>query len=80
MMKSILNLYKESLKLIEIGIPISRIKELGLFDEYVSLKFKIEDENLYKFDNYDNRVKKMLEGLLNEYRNHPLGTAFNNYK
>ena len=70
MMKSILNLYKESLKLIEIGIPISRIKELGLFEEYVKLKFNIEDENLYKFDNYDKKVKELLNNLDDEYKEH----------
>ena len=68
MMKSIINLYKESLKVIEKGIPISRVKETGLFEEYINLKFNIEDEKLYKFESYDSKVKEIMKNLIEEYK------------
>ena len=70
MMKSILNLYNESMKLVERGIPISKIRELGLFGEYVELKFNIEDEKLYKFESFDEKVKTILNNLQEEYISH----------
>ena len=68
MMKSIINLYKESLKVIEKGIPISRVKELGLFEEYINLKFIIEDEKLYKFETFDTKVKDLMKNIIEEYK------------
>ena len=70
MMTSILNIYKLSLKLIEKGIPISKVKETGLFEEYIKLKFNIADEEIFKFDEYDNRVNNTLKELSEEYRDH----------
>ena len=70
MMKTILNLYNESLKLVEKGIPISKIKELGLLEEYTKLKFNIEDDKLYKFESFDNKVKAILNELQQNYIDH----------
>ena len=70
MMTSVLNLYNESLKLIDKGIPISRIKELGLFEEYIKIKFNIADEDLFKFDEFDKKVRDKLKEIEEEYKEH----------
>ena len=70
MMTSILNLYDLALKLIEKGVPISKIKEFGLFEEYIKLKFNVSDTEIFKFDEYDNKVKELLKNLSEEYREH----------
>ena len=70
MMTSVLNLYNESLKLIEKGIPISKIKELGLFEEYIKIKFNIADEDLFKFDEFDKKVRDKLKEIEEEYKEH----------
>lgn len=70
MMNSILKLYKFSLKLIDKGIPISKIKELGIFEEYIKLKFNIKDNELNKFDEFDKRVLDLLTNLQEEYKEH----------
>lgn len=70
MMNSILKIYQLSLKLISKGIPISRIKELGIFEEYIKLKFNIENDNLNKFDKFDTNVVEKLKVISEEYKEH----------
>lgn len=70
MMNTILYLYKSTLKLIEKGIPISRIKEIGLFDEYIKLKFNIGNYELYKFDEFNEKILRELKIVSEEYKDH----------
>ncbi len=70
MMKSILIIYNYSEKLIEKSIPISVIKELGFFDEYKKLKYNIKNTEIYKFKEFDNKVKETLLKLEETYKNH----------
>lgn len=70
MMNSALNVYDQSLKLIEKGIPISRIKEVGIFEEYIKLKFNIRNDELFKFDEFDKNVLKETKTILEEYKEH----------
>lgn len=70
MMNSIILIYEESLKLIERGIPISTIKEQGFFDEYVKLKFNIDNVRIYLFDEFNKRVISSLRQLQNDYKDH----------
>lgn len=73
MMNTILNLYKSSLKLIEKGVPLSRIKEIGLFEEYIKLKFNVRNDQLYKFTEFNEKILKELKIVSEEYNDH-LGT------
>lgn len=73
MMNTILNLYKSSLKLIEKGVPLSRIKEIGLFEEYIKLKFNVRNDQLYKFSEFNEKILKELKIVSEEYNDH-LGT------
>ncbi len=70
MMDSSLKIYNNSIKLIEKGIPISRIKETGIFEEYIKLKFNISNDNLSEFDVFDKKVEQELKNILEEYKEH----------
>ena len=70
MMDSNLKMYDLTLKLIEKGIPISRIKETGIFEEYIKLKFNVGNDNLTEFDNFDKKVVYILKSILEEYKEH----------
>ena len=70
MMNSILIIYKNSLKLIQKGIPISKVKELGIFEEYVKLKFTIKNYEITKFNEFNKSVKDRLKQLEKTYENH----------
>lgn len=70
MMNTILYLYKSALKLIEKGIPISRIKEIGLFEEYIKLKFNVRNDQLYKFNEFNEKITRELKIVNEEYKEH----------
>ena len=70
MMSSILNLYTLSLKLVEKGVPLSRIKGIGLFDEYIKLKFNVRNDQLYKFEEFNEKISKELKAVNEEYNDH----------
>ena len=70
MMEAILNLYNNSLKIIEKSIPISKIKELGFFEEYMKLKFNIKNDELGKFKDFNTRMKEAFRNLEEEYKPH----------
>lgn len=70
MMNTILLIYKNSLKLIEKGIPISKIKELGIFEEYIKIKFIIKNDEISEFNKFNKSVKEKLKELEKTYENH----------
>ena len=70
MMQTIIMLYDASSKLIDKGIPLSEINELGYFDEYSKLKFNIKNDEIYKFNEIDEKYKNGLKRLEDEYRYH----------
>lgn len=70
MMNTILILYKSVLKLIDKGIPISRIKEIGLFEEYIKLKFNVRNDELYKFEEFNKKISETLKQVSEEYKEH----------
>lgn len=72
MMESILVIYDSSIKLIEESIPISKIKQLGIYEEYIKLKFNIgnEETELIKFKEFNKKVKSELRKLEEEYKPH----------
>jgi len=79
MMKSILKAYQMILRLIERGVPISKIKELGIFEEYIKLKFNIRNDELAKFDEFDKQVVEKLKLVAEQYKEHmwPIGDVCN---
>lgn len=81
MMKSILKAYQMILRLIERGVPISKIKELGIFEEYIKLKFNIRNDELAKFDEFDKQVVEKLKLVAEQYKEQtsPMGQRGDKY-
>ena len=67
MMQTIILLYERALKLIEKRIPLSEIKKLGFFEEYVKLKMNVANDDLGKFSELNSRIKNRLKKLEDEY-------------
>ena len=70
MMESIIQLYDLSNQLIEKSIPISKIKELELFEEYIKLKLNISNDKLEQFKNFNLKAKERLRKLEETYKQH----------
>lgn len=70
MMQTIILLYDRSLKLIEKRIPLSEIKKLGFFEEYVKLKNNVANDDIGKFSDLNLRIKNRLKKLEEEYVEH----------
>lgn len=72
MMHTILLIYERAYALIEKGIPISEIIRTGILAEYEDLKFKIKNDELEKFEEYNVSVKSRLKRLEETYKQHIL--------
>ena len=70
MLKTILLIYEKSQKLIEKGIPISEILKTGILADYEELKFKIKNDELEKFEQYNISIKNKLNRIENAYQSH----------
>ncbi len=70
MMQSIVLLYENALKLINKSIPISRIKALGVFEEYTKIKYTVKNNELEKIKEFDKKIKTELRKLEDEYKQH----------
>ena len=70
MLKTILLIYERALKLIEKGIPISKILETGILSEYEELKFNIKNNELEKFEQYNISIKNRLKRIEDTYQQH----------
>ncbi len=70
MMKTTVDLYRELLVLVEKGIPFSNIKELGIFDELIKLKYTISNQEIEKYDDFYKYALDKLEKLDEDYKEH----------
>ena len=70
MMESIILLYNNLLKLVEKGIPFSEVKELGLNEELIKLKYTISNSEIYKYDEFNEKAKECIKNLDEEYKEH----------
>jgi len=61
MMDAIIFLYTRALALVEKGIPVARLKDTGVFDKFIRMKYDIENDKPEMFDEY----KKMAEEAVN---------------
>ena len=68
MMETILFLHEEAKKLIQEGIALSEIKKLGLFEDYIKIKYNIKNDELEKFDELDKKIAKQMKALQLEYK------------
>ena len=72
MAESILNLYTKAGEIVEKGIPISKIKEYGLFEEYIKMKLEVSNEEYNKYDEFDAKVNKIMSDIDIEYKDYTM--------
>ncbi len=65
MMKTILHLYDCAKSVISENIPISRIRDLGLFEKVTKIKYDIPNDNLALFDEYLADIDEKIHSILN---------------
>ena len=70
MMQTIILIYDKALKLVNKRIPLSEIRKLGFFEEYVQIKNTYTNEDIPKFSELNLKIKNNLKKLEEEYKNH----------
>ena len=63
MMKVILHLHEKAKEVVSMGIPISKIIELGLFDKLTKMKYDIPNSRLDMFDDYIKEIDEKTNSL-----------------
>lgn len=63
MMYAIIYLYHKASALISQAIPISDIIATGLFEKLATMKYDVENDQLYKFDEYIKEIDTKLSGF-----------------
>ncbi len=64
MMKTILHLYERSKSVVAENIPISRIRDTGLFEKITKIKYDIPNDRLEMFDDYISDIDEKINGIL----------------
>ena len=64
MMETILYLYKKSKELITMGMPMSVLKEDPIFDKVIAIKYDVENDALYKFDDYRKAIDAFYDHVI----------------
>ena len=68
MLETILLLHNEAKRLIQEGIPLSEIKKLGVFEEYIKIKYTITNDEIGKFEQINKKIEKEIKGLELRYK------------
>jgi len=58
MMETILYLYDKALALVKENIPMDKMKETGIFEDVIAIKFNIGNDEMQKFDEYKAKIDK----------------------
>ena len=66
-MESIMLLYNGAKTLIQIGIPLSEVRKLDVFEDIIGIKYSIKNSELYKFEELNKSVNGKLQGLKGKY-------------
>jgi len=64
MMETILYLNMKARTLISMGMPMSILKEDPIFDKIISIKYDVENNALYKFDDYKKAIDKFYDDVI----------------
>lgn len=64
MMETILYLNMKARTLISMGMPMSILKEDTIFDKIISIKYDVENNALYKFDDYKKAIDKFYDDVI----------------
>ena len=68
MMKLVVDIYEVSNDLINMGIPMSRIKEIGFFENYPKIKEEVTNIESGKIDEMEDEYIKKLNDIEDEYK------------
>jgi V/A-type H+/Na+-transporting ATPase subunit A len=68
LLKVIIEFYREAEKVIQLGAPLIKIKELELSDEISKLKLNISNEDVAKFDDVIYKIRDKFDELSRSYR------------
>ena len=68
MMKLIVNIYEAADTLVNKGIPMSKIKEIGFFETYPKIKNEITNIEMAKIDEMEEQYLKSLDKIAEEYK------------
>lgn len=68
MMKLVVDIYETANDLINNGIPMSRIKEIGFFETYPRIKEKVTNIESGKIDELEDEYMKKLNDIEDEYK------------
>ncbi len=63
MMEVILYLYKKAKNLVDFGVPVNFIRETGLFDSLIKIKYEVPNDHLEQFEGYFREIDRKLESL-----------------
>ncbi len=64
MMDTILYLYKKCRKLIAMGQPMSVLKEEGIFEKVIAIKYDVPNDNLQLLDTYKKKIDDFYDNVL----------------
>ena len=64
MMEVILYLYQKSRSLISMGMPMSVLKEDGIFDQVISIKYDIPNDRLDLLDDFKKRIDRFYDSVV----------------
>lgn len=68
MMEVIIRLYKSSKLLISKGIPVSQLRNTGIFDELVKMKYTINNEDFTPFDDFKAKIDGFMKEMTESYK------------
>ncbi|MCI9627342.1 MAG: V-type ATP synthase subunit A [Clostridia bacterium] len=68
MMQVILHLYDEAKKLVDLSMPISRLRDTGIFEKLIAIKYDVTNDRLEKLEEYDREIDSICGQLKQEYQ------------
>ncbi len=68
MMGVILHLHEKSKNLIDRGIPMSQIRQTGIYDELIKMKYNIKNEHLAAFDELYKKIDQVVDEVKESYK------------
>ena len=68
MMRIILAINARAKEVVAMGIPVSQVKNTGIFDELVKLKYVISNDELELFEDYHKKINEVCGGLMESYK------------
>jgi V/A-type H+-transporting ATPase subunit A len=68
MMETILELHEGSKKLVAQNIPVSVIRQTGIFEDVIRMKYTVDNESMSGFDQLQQKIHQTLEKIDSDYQ------------